>query len=536
MLKVFLVEDEFVIREGLKANIPWEQYGYEFVGEASDGEMALPLIRAAKPDVLITDIKMPFMDGLSLSKIVSSEFPKIKIVIISGYDDFEYARQAIEVGAIQYLLKPITKMTLRKTMLEMKEKIEQESEQRDWQQQFGNEMHEYEQFARRRFFEKLLQAEMAVKDIYEEAARLSLEISAESYNLIFFSIRPKNMEGMPGETDWFMAEQDKILYFILRHPQYILFSWNVNFWGVLVKSESVHVEELTDRCLNHIRQICSPQDARLEWYVAVSRPIERLSMLHECYQKVSHYIAYRFIVPGMHILTESTLADYLSVTEEKKIGHVNPSSVDPEIIKDFLRKGSFMEIHDFADSYLQSFQDALRSRMFLDYMILSIRYTITAYLDALGIAQDSYNDRIDEYLSGLSLNSETIGEYFVFLLGIAVELRDQKSDVQSGRILRKAQEYIDVNFSNESLSLNEVAKEVGVSANYLSAIFSQNMQKTFIEYVTGKRMDRARYLLNTTDRSSGDIAAEVGYKDPHYFSFVFKKTVGCTPREYRNGK
>lgn len=536
MLKVFLVEDEFVIREGLKANIPWEQYGYEFVGEASDGEMALPLIRAAKPDVLITDIKMPFMDGLSLSKIVSSEFPKIKIVIISGYDDFEYARQAIEVGAIQYLLKPITKMTLRKTMLEMKEKIEQESEQRDWQQQFGNEMHEYEQFARRRFFEKLLQAEMAVKDIYEEAARLSLEISAESYNLIFFSVRPKNMEGMPGETDWFMAEQDKILYFILRHPQYILFSWNVNCWGVLVKSESVHVEELTDRCLNHIRQICSPQDARLEWYVAVSRPIERLSMLHECYQKVSHYIAYRFIVPGMHILTESTLADYLSVTEEKKIGHVNPSSVDPEIIKDFLRKGSFMEIHDFADSYLQSFQDALRSRMFLDYMILSIRYTITAYLDALGIAQDSYNDRIDEYLSGLSLNSETIGEYFVFLLGIAVELRDQKSDVQSGRILRKAQEYIDVNFSNESLSLNEVAKEVGVSASYLSAIFSQNMQKTFIEYVTGKRMDRARYLLNTTDRSSGDIAAEVGYKDPHYFSFVFKKTQGLSPREYRTGK
>ena len=121
-------------------------------------------------------------------------------------------------------------------------------------------------------------------------------------------------------------------------------------------------------------------------------------------------------------------------------------------------------------------------------------------------------------------------------MGIAVELRDQKSDVQSGRILRKAQEYIDVNFSNESLSLNEVAKEVGVSANYLSAIFSQNMQKTFIEYVTGKRMDRARYLLNTTDRSSGDIAAEVGYKDPHYFSFVFKKTQGLSPREYRTGK
>ena len=94
MLKVFLVEDETVIREGLRDRIPWEQYGYRFVGEAADGEVALPLIRKTRPDVLITDIKMPFMDGLSLSRIVREEFPKTKILIISGYDDFEYAREA----------------------------------------------------------------------------------------------------------------------------------------------------------------------------------------------------------------------------------------------------------------------------------------------------------------------------------------------------------------------------------------------------------------------------------------------------------
>ena len=103
MLKVFLVEDESIVREGLRDNIPWQQYGYEFVGEASDGEMALPLIQKTKPDVLLTDIKMPFMDGLSLSKLVHQEFPDMKIIIISGYDDFEYARGAILVGAEQYL-------------------------------------------------------------------------------------------------------------------------------------------------------------------------------------------------------------------------------------------------------------------------------------------------------------------------------------------------------------------------------------------------------------------------------------------------
>lgn len=96
MLKTFLVEDEVVIREMIKKMIPWEQYGFELAGEASDGEMALPLILKSKPDLLITDIKMPFMDGLTLCKLVKKELPNIKIVILSGYDDFNYAKQAVD--------------------------------------------------------------------------------------------------------------------------------------------------------------------------------------------------------------------------------------------------------------------------------------------------------------------------------------------------------------------------------------------------------------------------------------------------------
>ena len=113
MLKVFLVEDERIMREGLRDSIPWEKYGYVFVGEASDGEMALPLIRKTRPDVLITDIKMPFMDGLALSQIVTSEFPGTKIIIISGYASFEYAQNALKYGVNDYLLKPIVSILLQ---------------------------------------------------------------------------------------------------------------------------------------------------------------------------------------------------------------------------------------------------------------------------------------------------------------------------------------------------------------------------------------------------------------------------------------
>ena len=232
MLKVFLVEDETVIREGLRDRIPWEQYGYRFVGEAADGEVALPLIRKTRPDVLITDIKMPFMDGLSLSRIVREEFPKTKILIISGYDDFEYAREAISIGVDQYILKPVTRMSLRKVLQELKEKIEAEQEQEDFQSKLANEMHEYEQFSIRHFFEQVLEGELCVTEIYDEAAKWSLDLSASCYNLLFLYVQQEKENGSEREMNTFVHLQEEILQYFLRFPQYILFRWNVNCYGV----------------------------------------------------------------------------------------------------------------------------------------------------------------------------------------------------------------------------------------------------------------------------------------------------------------
>ena len=108
MLKVFLVEDEIVMREGIKNNINWTEEGFEFAGEASDGELAYPLIQKTRPDILITDIKMPFMDGLELSRLIKQEMPDIRIIILSGYDEFEYAKEAINIGITDYLVKPVS--------------------------------------------------------------------------------------------------------------------------------------------------------------------------------------------------------------------------------------------------------------------------------------------------------------------------------------------------------------------------------------------------------------------------------------------
>ena len=536
MLKVFLVEDESVIREGFRDKIPWEQYGFQLVGEAGDGEMALPMIRKLKPDLLITDIKMPFMDGLSLSEIVKEEFPKIKIIIISGYDDFEYARQAIKAGVDQYLLKPITRTTLRGVLLEMKEKIEQGMEQKDYQAQYQDEVQEFEQFSLRRFFEKILEGKLSVKEIYEEAAAQSLQLTASCYNLLLFSIYEKAEVSSRESRERLIRKQEEVFHYFLRHPQYILFRFNVSCYGVLIKSEQFQMEELTENSLAHFKEVCAPEEDHLEWYVAVGTEVERLSMLPQCYKDANHYFAYRFIKPGLHVLSETTLSDCLAGQGEKNIGTVDFMQMDPEIIRDFLSRGEDKEIHDFVESYLYNIQNALKSRMFRSYVILNIRFAVVAFLESIGADQAEYLEEIEHAVQMIRSEDSEIFEYFAGMLETAMGIRDRINSCQGGKMLKKALDYIDDHYDCDTLSLNLVAENIGMSASYLSAIFSQNMQKTFVEYVTEKRIEKAKKLLKQTDKNSGEIAKEVGYKDSHYFSFVFKKLQGCSPREYRAEK
>lgn len=534
MLKVFLVEDESVIRDGLRDNIPWEQYGYRFVGEAADGEMALPLIRKTRPDVLITDIKMPFMDGLSLSRIVSKELPEMKIIIISGYDDFEYARQAIEVGVDQFLLKPITRLTLKKTLLEIRDKIEKEMDKNDYQMQYQAEMHIYEQFSRRRFMEKLLTGGLPVKEIYEEAAKLSLEITAPCYNLLLFYLQEKNPDFSGERMDEFMRKQDEVILYFLRHPEYLLFRWNASSYGVLIRGEETQIGELTEKGLANIRDYCSRQE-HLEWYVAVGSPVKRLSLLPECYRQVNHYFAFRFIMPDLHVLSEVTLEDCLNAQEEQNINSVDPATMAQEVIRDFLENGNESEIYDFVESYLQSISKALKSRMFRAYVVLNIRFTTIAYVESLGVSKEDYMDKIGDYAQEMNIEPEKVSAYFVNMLQAAFEIREKANRSQNKKMISRVLSYIDENYMHDTLSLNTVAAEAEVSANYLSAVFSQSMNKTFVEYVTEKRMENAKRLLKGTTLSSGEIAGRVGYKDSHYFSFVFRKTQGMSPREYRAG-
>ena len=155
-IRIFLVEDEVIIRNGIKRSIDWEAEGYDFAGEASDGELAYPLILKEKPDILITDIRMPFMDGLELSRLVKEKLPDIQILLLTGFEEFEYAKEAIRIGVTEYLLKPISSAKLLEVLEKVSEKIRKEREEKELLLRYSMEMRENTERDKMRFFNQLL--------------------------------------------------------------------------------------------------------------------------------------------------------------------------------------------------------------------------------------------------------------------------------------------------------------------------------------------------------------------------------------------
>ena len=542
MLKTFLVEDEVVIREMIKKMIPWEQYGFELAGEAADGEMALPLILKSKPDLLITDIKMPFMDGLTLCRLVKKELPDIRIVILSGYDDFNYAKQAISIGVEDYLLKPITKNAFIERLEEIHNRYEHEKTQREYYEKFRLEMQEYEKNASRDFFETLVRADSDLAELYRRADKLNLDIVAEAYNILIFT--PDTSEGNYNSyeecSDWEAEVQDKINTYFLNHPVAILFRHHVFSYAILVKGQKDTIEKNTEECVKAIQDIMDQTEGRTDWFIAVGKSADRLSMLGHSYRTAVRANSFRYLYDG-HIL------DYQSLEAQKEnpsdsrredsvqLRNVNINALNPAILQKFLSSGLAEEVDDFIRDYFNAIgQEPMGSLVFRNYVVLNVRFSVLSFLKKLGcddseISGQETENIVDE--TGKTI--EAAVAYCGKILKKAIALRDENAGNQNRSVLKLAVDFIDHNYMDEEISLNKAAHVANVSANHFSALFSQNMGQTFTEYLTDLRMSKAKELLRCTAMRSSEIAGEVGYKDAHYFSYLFKKTQGMTPSEYR---
>ena len=545
MLKIFLAEDEVVVRETIKRMIPWEELGFELVGEAADGEMALPLLIRQQPDLLITDIKMPFMDGLTLARLAKKEIPGLKVVILSGYDDFNYAKQAIGIGVEDYLLKPITKNALIERLSEIRSRYEHEKTQKEYYEKFQREMQAYEKNSSRDFFEALVGGSMDMMEVYKRAEKLGLDIVAEAYNVLIFTMNcDEDFSGQRDEYSSWEAESLELLdNFFAGHSSAMLFRSNIFSYGVLLKGQRETIEENTRACVDEIRKILSRQDGRREWFLAVGQSVERLSQIQKSYHTASRAFSQRYLYDeNILYYDEMETMEYpggQAETEDNAyLQKVDVNALNPAILQKFLSNGLQEETENFVKDYFYAIgQEPMESLVFRNYVILNVRFSVISFIKGLGCDTNEMESAdTEEVLAESGKNMESAIAYAKKMISQAIEIRDQNSGNKNRSILKTAVDFIDSHYMDEEISLNTVANVANVSSNHFSALFSQNMGQTFIEYLTTLRMNKAKELLRCTGMRSSEIAGEIGYKDAHYFSYLFKKTQGMTPSDYRKAR
>ena len=545
MLKIFLAEDEVVVRETIKRMIPWEELGFELVGEAADGEMALPLLIRQQPDLLITDIKMPFMDGLTLARLAKKEIPGLKVVILSGYDDFNYAKQAIGIGVEDYLLKPITKNALIERLSEIRSRYEHEKTQKEYYEKFQREMQAYEKNSSRDFFEALVGGSMDMMEVYKRAEKLGLDIVAEAYNVLIFTMNcDEDFSGQRDEYSSWEAESLELLEnFFAGHSSAMLFRSNIFSYGVLLKGQRETIEENTRACVDEIRKILSRQDGRREWFLAVGQSVERLSQIQKSYHTASRAFSQRYLYDeNILYYDEMETMEHPGGQAESEdnayLQKVDVNALNPAILQKFLSNGLQEETENFVKDYFYAIgQEPMESLVFRNYVILNVRFSVISFIKGLGCDTNEMESAdTEEVLAESGKNMESAIAYAKKMISQAIEIRDQNSGNKNRSILKTAVDFIDSHYMDEEISLNTVANVANVSSNHFSALFSQNMGQTFIEYLTTLRMNKAKELLRCTGMRSSEIAGEIGYKDAHYFSYLFKKTQGMTPSDYRKAR
>lgn len=545
MLKIFLAEDEVVVRETIKRMIPWEELGFELVGEAADGEMALPLLLRQQPDLLITDIKMPFMDGLTLARLAKKEIPGLKVVILSGYDDFNYAKQAIGIGVEDYLLKPITKNALIERLSEIRSRYEHEKTQKEYYEKFQREMQAYEKNSSRDFFEALVGGSMDMMEVYKRAEKLGLDIVAEAYNVLIFTMKcDEDFSGQRDEYSSWEAESLELLEnFFAGHSSAMLFRSNIFSYGVLLKGQRETIEENTRACVDEIRKILSRQDGRREWFLAVGQSVERLSQIQKSYHTASRAFSQRYLYDENILYydemeTMEHPGGQAETEDNAYLQKVDVNALNPAILQKFLSNGLQEETENFVKDYFYAIgQEPMESLVFRNYVILNVRFSVISFIKGLGCDTNEMESAdTEEVLAESGKNMESAIAYAKKMISQAIEIRDQNSGNKNRSILKTAVDFIDSHYMDEEISLNTVANVANVSSNHFSALFSQNMGQTFIEYLTTLRMNKAKELLRCTGMRSSEIAGEIGYKDAHYFSYLFKKTQGMTPSDYRKAR
>ncbi|MDR3051995.1 MAG: response regulator [Oscillospiraceae bacterium] len=517
MLKVFLVDDEIVIREGIRNNVRWDEHGLTLCGEAPDSEIALSVIQEVKPDILVTDIRMPFMDGLELCRRVTSTMPWVHVVILSGHDDFAYAQEAISLGVKEYLLKPVSAHALEQVLLRIAANIEQERAQQADVNALKRQLDSSSRLLQQSCLMSLLEG-ADEQDVLQQARKLRMNLLANHYLVMLVSVAGGQFLQVRAVMERFADGYGGAVHLCVRGGR----------MAALVMGDTV--ADLEERAYAFAQAIKheAERGGDVGLRVSIGVPVHRLAALGQSLASATSLMP---ATDGRNQIMGATDGKYFH------------GGVPPELMQ--LNLLPLYEQLQYADAdsataviqgYLQPLGSALaQSPLMTNYVIVDMLLAASRIVRQCGCdPADVLPETLQVHtLLGEIRSVQDILDRVGGLLARALACRDKHSPLRRSAAVRKACQYIEANYQNPAIMLRDVAEHVALSNNHFCTVFSQEMGSTFIEYITLLRMEKAQAFLKGTDLSSSEIAEQIGYNDTHYFRYLFKKHTGMNPRDYR---
>lgn len=527
MYTVLIVDDEALVRRGVAQMIEWDSLGFTTVLQAEDGIEALKVCRENKVDLVLTDIVMPFMDGLELSGVLGQEFPDIQVVILTGHEDFEYAKQSVNLGVKNYILKPVGANTLYEKMKEICDKLHVENEQKRYIAKMKNQLHQSMPVLQEKFLHLLVCTENSVADdVHKRIESLELPLLCKAFLVGVIELDLGEVESCDLELYLFTAKNVVQECVGRGHCAFddnnkIVVVFNLDYYdegGHDIVYKTIQVIQKAVYSVLRINNTC-----------ALGGEVHQLKELYTSWREANAALDCKYSL-GIN-----------RVYDFKDLDYVERFFYYPfEEIKGLvaaIKINSFSEI----DGAVQAVRQALGSSPNMSSANVKMVFVeiLTILLKELAgmkeVCPDTWTEGFSLYngLEQIISIEQMCSRLLAFSQQVSAQL--QKTQKNSGElIVQKTMDYIDSHYADETLTLSGMADIVGVSMGYLSALFKKETEKTFTEYLTQVRTGHAKELLRTTDKRTYEIAYETGYANPHYFSISFKKSTGMSPSEFRN--
>ncbi|MCR5580247.1 MAG: response regulator [Pseudobutyrivibrio sp.] len=526
MYNVMLVDDEEEVRVAIEKKINWEEIGFKVVATAENGQDALERAIETQPDVVLTDINMPFVNGLEFSKQLKVELPATKIVFFSGYDEFEYAKEAIELSAEEYILKPIDADELYKVFNRIKNSLDDEFDQMRNVQTLEKYYQESFPFFREQFLIGLIEGHIESDRIDDIVSDYGEGIEGNFYAVGIIKLSFDNKKVNNIDRKLLSLSLNKLTKESLQaHSNFYCINYlgSVIVLGCFEESDeySDFVAELDKICKLSARILDIPTTA------GVGQVVTELTDLFSSFKSAREAVSYR-------ILFDSNQAISINDVEPKD----NSANLFETDNVNFVLKQIKIGSKEELTTAIHQFFESISSNGILLYQLkLSV---LEAYFEVVKLAK-SYNIKESELLGKGDIfdfidNVESISELEDWFSNKCFTIRDEVKQTRNDNtsiLIEKAKEYILEHYSDSDLSVDRVCSYLNVSPNYFSAIFKKNTGDSFVTYLTNTRLQKAVELLDTTDEKAYIIAGMVGYDEPNYFSYVFKKAYGISPSKYR---